>query len=43
MTFSRSSQSLLGGVALAMLAGSLAYAGDAPTPNKGDKIGRAHV
>ena len=36
MTFSRSSKSLLGGVALAMLAGSLAYAGDAPAPNKGD-------
>ncbi|MEN9754512.1 MAG: hypothetical protein RLZ07_894 [Pseudomonadota bacterium] len=36
MTFSRSSQSLLGGLVLATLAGSLAYAGDAPTPNKGD-------
>ena len=36
MTFSRSFQSLLGGLALATFAGSLAYAGDAPTPNKGD-------
>ncbi len=36
MTFSKSIKTALGGVALAVLAGSVAYAADAPVPNKGD-------
>jgi Amt family ammonium transporter len=36
MTTSKSIQSVLGGVALAALAGTVAYAADAPVPNKGD-------
>jgi len=36
MTTSKSIQSVLGGAALAALAGTVAYAADAPVPNKGD-------
>ena len=36
MTFSKTMKSALGGFALAALAGSVAYAADAPVPNKGD-------
>ena len=36
MTLSKSIKSVLGGVALAALAGTVAYAADAPVPNKGD-------
>jgi Amt family ammonium transporter len=36
MTTSKSIQSVLGGAALAALAGTVAYAADAPIPNKGD-------
>jgi len=36
MTMSKSIRSVLGGVALAALAGTVAYAADAPVPNKGD-------
>ena len=36
MTLSKTMKSALGGFALAALAGSVAYAADAPVPNKGD-------
>jgi Amt family ammonium transporter len=36
MTLSKTFKSALGGIALAALAGSVAYAADAPVPNKGD-------